>query len=263
MIRALVLSMLVIALAGAAGAQGRVVVGSKSFTESVLLGELLAEAAQREGVDVRHKASLRGRLVFEAVRSGAVDAYPEYTGTLLREIFADRGLTSEAELRAALAELGLAMSAPIGFNNTYAIGVLPETAERYGLKTISDLPKAPDLRMGFTIEFVERNDGWRALKEAYDLPHEDVRGVDHDLGYRALASGAIDAKEIYTTDAKIEDLGLVVLRDDIGHFPRYDAVWIYRADLRQRLPGAMAAIDSLTGILDERAMSALDRKSVV
>ncbi|MEQ8844828.1 MAG: glycine betaine ABC transporter substrate-binding protein [Phycisphaerales bacterium] len=234
-------------------------VGSKSFTESVLLGELLRERAEREGLSVEHKASLHGtRLVFEAVRSGAIDAYPEYTGTLLREIFADRGLSTDDELRAALAEISLAMSEPIGFNNTYAIGVLPETAERVDLDTISDLRNAPDLRMGFTNEFIERNDGWRALRDAYDLPQKDIRGIDHDLGYRALASGAIDAKEVYTTDAKIESMGLAVLEDDLGHFPRYDAVWIYRADLPERIPQAMLAIESLIGVLDESAMSGLN-----
>lgn len=238
--------------------QETLTIGSKSFTESVLLGEMLAERASREGLAVEHKSSLRGRLVFEAVKSGAVDVYPEYTGTLLREIFADRGLSSEAELREALAGEGLAMSEPIGFNNTYAIGVMPPTAERHGLSAISDLRRAPDMTFGFTNEFIERNDGWRALRDAYDLPQTDIQGIDHDLGYQALASGAIDAKEIYTTDAKIESMGITVLGDDLGHFPRYDAVWIYRIDLAERMPAAVAAIESLTGVLDEAAMSALN-----
>lgn len=240
-------------------AQDPLRVGSKSFTESVLLGEMLAESARREGLRVEHKASLHGtRLVYEAVRSGAVDVYPEYTGTLLREIFADRQIATQDELRAALAEVGLAMSDPIGFNNTYAIGVLPETADRLGLSTISDLRNHPGLGLGFTNEFIERRDGWRALRDAYGLSQGDVRGIDHDLGYRALGSGAIDAKEVYTTDAKIESMGLTVLIDDREHFPRYDAVWVYRADLPDRLPAAMRAIESLTGVLDERAMSALN-----
>lgn len=251
--------LLVLCVCSLALAQDTLRVGSKSFTESVLLGEILAESARREGLRVEHKASLRGtRLVFEAVRSGAIDVYPEYTGTLLLEIFAGQGLSGEADLREELATLGLAMSEPIGFNNTYAIGVMPETAERYGLRTISDLRKHPQLRLGFTNEFLERRDGWRALRDAYELPHEDVRGIDHDLAYSALRSGALDAKELYATDAKIESLGLVVLADDRAFFPRYDAVWVYRADLPQRLPEAMRAIESLTGIFDERAMASLN-----
>lgn len=257
MIRLAVLALVL--LATTVRGQETLTIGSKSFTESVLLGELLAEKARREGLSVEHKASLRGtRLVFEAVRSGAVDVYPEYTGTLLREVFADRGLSTEAELRAALAEAGLAMSDPIGFNNTYAIGVMPPTAQALGLKNISDLRSAPDLRFGFTNEFIERNDGWRALRDAYGLPQTDIQGIDHDLGYQALGSGAIDAKEIYTTDAKIESMGITVLGDDLGHFPRYDAVWIYRIDLADRMPDAVAAIESLTGVLDEAAMSSLN-----
>jgi osmoprotectant transport system permease protein len=251
--------LVVLCVAAVAGGQETLTIGSKSFTESVLLGELLAERARQEGLAVEHKASLRGtRLVFEAVKSGAIDVYPEYTGTLLREVFAGRGLSTEAELRGALADMGLAMSEPIGFNNTYAIGVLPATAQRHGLATIADLRKAPTLRLGFTNEFIERRDGWRALKEAYALPHTDIRGIDHDLGYRALAGGAIDAKEVYTTDAKIQSMGLTVLTDNLGHFPRYDAVWIYRADLPERSPAAMVAIEALTGVLDESTMSALN-----
>jgi osmoprotectant transport system permease protein len=238
--------------------QDSLTIGSKSFTESVLLGELLAEKARRAGLTVEHKDSLRGQLVYESVKSGAIDVYPEYTGTLLREIFADQGLSTERQLREALSAIGLSMSEPIGFNNTYAIGVLPATAEEYGLQTIADLRNAPKLRMGFTNEFIERRDGWRALRDAYELPQTDIRGIDHDLGYRALGSGAIDAKEVYTTDAKIQSMGLTVLRDTIDHFPRYDAVWIYRADLPQRNPAAMRAIGSLTGVLDESAMSALN-----
>ena len=245
--------------ASLARAQETLRVGSKSFTESVLLGEILAERARREGLAVEHKASLRGtRLVFEAVRSGAIDAYPEYTGTLMLEIFAGQGLSTDEQLRAELAQMGLAMSEPIGFNNTYAIGVMPETAERYGLKTISDLRAHPELRLGFTNEFLERRDGWRALREAYELPHKDVRGIDHDLAYTALRSGALDAKELYATDAKIESMGLIVLEDDLAFFPPYNAVWVYRADLPERLPQAMRAIESLTGILDERAMAGLN-----
>lgn len=257
MIRAAFIALLCVS--AIARGQETLTIGSKSFTESVLLGELLAERARRDGVRVEHKASLRGtRLVFEAVRSGAVDVYPEYTGTLLREVFADQGLSTQAELRDALADIGLAMSEPIGFNNTYAIGVMPPTAERLGLATISDLRKAPDLTFGFTNEFIERNDGWRALRDAYGLPQTSIQGIDHDLGYQALGSGAIDAKEIYTTDAKIQSMGITVLSDDLGHFPRYDAVWIYRIDLADRMPGAIDAIGALTGVLDEAAMSALN-----
>jgi len=242
-------------LLGRGGGGARFVVGSKSFTESVVLGEIARQAAERAGVSAAHKAQLRGtRMVFDAVVAGAVDAYPEYTGTLVREVFADRAIRDPDGLRDALAGLGLGMTEPIGFNNTYAIGVLPETARRLGLRTIGDLADHPELTLGFTNEFIERADGWRSMRDAYGLPHENPKGLDHDLAYAALAGGAIDAKEVYTTDARIADLGLVVLEDDRRHFPRYDAVWVYRLDLAERLPGAMEALRRLTGVIDERDM---------
>ncbi|MFI4882292.1 MAG: glycine betaine ABC transporter substrate-binding protein [Phycisphaerales bacterium JB064] len=248
--------LIVLSMVAVAHGQETLRVGSKSFTESVLLGEILAERARREGFTVEHKAALLGtRLAFEAVRSGAIDVYPDYTGTLAREVFADRGITGEDEIRAALRELGLEMSEPIGFNNTYAIGVMPETADRLGLETISDLREHPGLKFGFTNEFIDRSDGWRALRDAYGLPQTDVQGIAHELGYSALGSGAIDAKELYATDARIESMGLVVLEDDRRFFPPYDAVWVYRSDLSSE---AKAVIESLTGIIDESAMVSLN-----
>lgn len=247
---------LILVCASLARAQETLTIGSKSFTESVLLGEILAERARRQGLKVESKAALLGtRLAFEAVRSGAIDVYPDYTGTLAGEIFADRGISSEEDIRQALQELGLEMSEPIGFNNTYAIGVMPETAQRLGLSTISDLREHPELVFGFTNEFIDRNDGWRGLRSAYGLPQENIKGIAHELGYNALGSGAIDAKELYSTDARIESMGLVVLEDDLGYFARYDAVWVYRRDLS---PEAKAAIESLTGILNESSMAQLN-----
>lgn len=247
---------LVLICATLARAQETLTIGSKSFTESVLLGEILAERARREGLEVQTKTALLGtRLAFEAVRSGAIDVYPDYTGTLAREIFADRGITGEDEIRQALRELGLEMSGPIGFNNTYAIGVMPETAERLGLATIGDLRGHPGLTFGFTNEFIDRSDGWRGLRDAYGLPQTDIKGIAHELAYNALGSGAIDAKELYSTDARIESMGLAVLDDSLGYFPRYDAVWVYRQDLS---PEAKAVIESLAGILDESSMAQLN-----
>lgn len=247
---------LVLISAALAHAQETLTIGSKSFTESVLLGEILAERARREGFKVETKTALLGtRLAFEAVRSGAIDVYPDYTGTLAREIFADRGISGEDDIRKALQEIGLEMSEPIGFNNTYAIGVMPETAERLGLKTMSDLREHPQLSFGFTNEFIDRSDGWRAVRDAYGLPQDNIKSIAHELGYNALGSGAIDAKELYSTDARIESMGLVVLEDDLGFFPRYDAVWVYRRDLS---PEAKAVIESLTGVLDETSMAQLN-----
>ena len=248
-------------LAGAALAQERVRVASKSFTESVILGEIARLLLEAEGFTAGHERGLGGtRLVFNALESGSVDAYPDYTGTIVNEILASEGPEDYAAAREILRERGLRVTAPLGFNNTYAIGVLPETAERLGLETISDLRDHPGLELAFNNEFLERADGWPSLRSTYRLPQTGVRGLEHDLAYRAIAAGQTDAMVVYTTDAEIAELGLVLLEDDLEHFPTYEAVVVYRAELSERAPRAAAALRSLAGTLDEARMSALNRR---
>jgi len=151
------------------------------------------------------------------------------------------------------------MTAPLGFNNTYAIGVRPETADRFGLATVSDVASHPGLRLGFSSEFMERADGWPGLRDRYRLPQTDVGGLDHDLALRALADGSIDAIDLYATDAEIDYYGFRLLADDLEYFPRYDAVFLYRADLARRSPEAVAAIEALAGTIDESRMVAMNR----
>jgi osmoprotectant transport system permease protein len=238
-----------------------IAVGSKSFTESVILGEMAAQLAAHAGAMVRHRRALGGtRVVFEALRRGDIDVYPEYTGTIAEEILAGRKPANDDEMRAALAAYGIAMSRPLGFNNTYAIAVTRATAERYGLRRLSDLADHPALRFAFTNEFMDRRDGWPALKDRYRLPQQDVRGLDHDLAYRGLASGGIDAIDVYTTDAEIGYYGLVALEDDLGHFPAYDAILLTKSDLARRAPRAAAALARLEGRIDARAMIALNAR---
>ncbi|MEM1329782.1 MAG: glycine betaine ABC transporter substrate-binding protein [Planctomycetota bacterium] len=234
-------------------------VGSKKFTESVILGEVLRLSMTEQGLEASHREELGGtRVLYEALRGGELVAYPEYTGTLLRELLASEQLGSIEELRAALAERGLRMSGPLGFNNTYGIGVPRAIAEERGLGTMSDLRAHPDLVFGVGNEFLGRADGWPSLASAYRLAPITVTGLDHDLAYKAIASGQIDAMDVYTTDAEIAALDLVVLDDDLGFFPRYDAVILYRADLETRSPAAVAAILRLAGTIDETTMQALN-----
>jgi osmoprotectant transport system permease protein len=236
-----------------------VTVGSKQFTESVILGEIATTLLRDAGVTARHRAGLGGtRILWQALLRGEIDAYPEYTGTIRRELFAGRALADVEALRAALAEEGVRMTAPLGFENTYALGLRRETANQLGLETISDLAAHPELRLGFSNEFMDRADGWPALRRAYGLPHRGVRGLDHDLAYRGLAAGDIDVIDVYTTDAEIAYYDLALLRDDHGHFPAYDAVILYRADLAARAGGAPRALRKLEGRIDAAAMSALN-----
>lgn len=235
-------------------------VGSKKFTESVILGEALAQLAADAGsVGVEHKRDLGGsRVLFSATQRGDIDAYPEYTGTLRFELLAGEDAETVDEIRAALAERGLGMSDPIGFENTYAIGVMPATKAEYGLETVGDLRNADGLRYGLTNEFMDREDGWPGLRDAYGLPATAARGMDHDLAYRALEAGQIDVMDVYSTDAEIAALGVELLDDDRGYFPEYAAVIVYRLDLEEREPGALASMLRLVGAIDEPAMRRLN-----
>jgi osmoprotectant transport system permease protein len=232
-----------------------VVDGSKAFTEGVLLGDVATLAIEVAGVPAEHRRELGGtRILWEALRRGDIDVYPDYTGTILEEVLSDLpGLTADG-LAGVLGDLGIGISAPLGFNNTYVLGMTRELAEREGLTKVSDLRAHPELKLGFSNEFMDRGDGWPALRRAYDLRPDDVRGIDHDLGYRALAGGTIDVIDLYSTDAEIEFYGLATLEDDRGHFPDYEAVWLYRIDLARRAPAAVEALRALAGTIDEADM---------
>jgi osmoprotectant transport system permease protein len=236
-------------------AESRVVVGSKAFPESWILSETLARAMRAEGAETQHRNNLGGtEIVFQALRSGAIDVYPEYTGTILEVVLHSPRPLSLPEMRQELTRQGLGVSDPIGFNDSYAIAVTREARERYGLRALSDLGRHPELKLGLTHEFLGRPDGWPGLVKKYGFAMRNVVGIQHELAYTALASGRIDGTDIYTTDAQIARLGLFVLEDDRGFFPRYDAVWLYRLDLARREPRAMQALARLTSRIDESRM---------
>lgn len=238
-----------------------VVIGSKKFTESVILGEIAGQIAAGMGLRAEHRREIGGtRILFNALVGGQIDVYPEYTGTIGEEILAREKLSGIDEIRAALAERSIRMTEPLGFNNTYAIGMRPQTAQRLGIRTVSDLRRHPDLRFGFTNEFMSRGDGWPALRQHYALGQQDVRGLDHDLALRALQDGSIDATDLYSTDAEIAFYGFRVLEDDLAHFPRYDAVFLYRAELVQRAPDLVEALEALSGTIDEARMVHMNKR---
>lgn len=254
----------VAALAPAALADdGRPVrLGSKVFTESVVLAELGTQAVSAAGVASLHRRELGGtRVLWNALLAGEIDAYPEYTGTIREEILGKSVPAGDQAMAAALAAAGVRMSAALGFSNTYAVGMRSDVAARLGIGRISDLGRHPALRFGFSNELMDRADGWPGLRQAYRLPQGDVRGLAHDLAYRALAAGEIDATDLYSTDAEIRAYGLTVLADDRGYFPDYRAVWLTRADLASRAPAALAALESLAGTIDEAAMIAMNARA--
>ncbi len=229
-------------------------VGSKRFTESYILAQVVAQSAQAAGAQVQVRQGLGNTaIVYEALRSGQIDVYAEYTGTIAQEIVKNPAHNTVADLNQALAPLGLAVGVPLGFNNGYALAMRRDKAEQLGIRRLSDLAQHADLRYGLSNEFIGRADGWPGLAQRYQLPAKP-QGLDHGLAYEAIAQKHIDVMDIYTTDAKIDALGLVVLEDDRAYFPRYDAVLLYRADLPQQQPAAWAALQPLQGRINEPAM---------
>ncbi|HSG31606.1 MAG TPA: glycine betaine ABC transporter substrate-binding protein [Thermodesulfobacteriota bacterium] len=232
-----------------------IVVGSKTFTESVILGEIIKQVVEKEGIQTRHISGLGGtRVLWSSLKKGEIDIYPEYTGTLIQEIFSDRKIESTDQLRSELHKLGIGMTDPLGFNNTYILGMKKEKAAKLNIATISHLVKHPDLKIGFSSEFIERADGWPGLKRAYNLTHKNIRGLDHDLAYRGLNSGSIDVIDLYSTDAEIDYYNLAALEDDLNFFPQYFAVILYRLDTNNIYPEAIAKITSLENNISEKFM---------
>ncbi len=242
----------------------RVVTASKVFTESVILGEMIRILAEDASATAYHQAELGGtQLVWQSLLNGDVDVYPEYTGTISQQILHRPELTSLDELREAVQAEGLQLSDSLGFNNTYALGMKRSRAEQLGIRTFSDLKNHPELSFGFSNEFMERNDGWPGLRDAYDLPQKDVRGLHHDLAYRALESGDLDVIDLYSTDAEISYYDLAVLEDDRDFFPRYDAVLVYRSDLPKRAPAVMKSLQRLVGAISAKQMSGMNERAKI
>ncbi len=235
-------------------------VGSKAFTESVILGEIISGLARHQGYPAIHKKELGGSILWSALLSGEIDIYPEYTGTLQRETFVGKNLPDDAALRQELRRHGVMMSRPLGFNNSYAIAVRQDVGERLGLTRISDLQHHPALRFGFSNAFMDRADGWPSLRQRYQLPQQTVHGMEHALTYQALQQGEIDVIDAYTTDPHIALYHLRVLEDDRKQFPRYDGVLLYRQSLAEQAPLLVAALSQLEGRIDDQHMIALNQQ---
>jgi len=237
-----------------------VVVGSKNFTEGVILGELARALASTE-TPAEHRQALGGtRLVFNALVSGEIDVYAEYTGTLTHEILAQQRPETLEEMRDILASMGLRMSESLGFRDNFALGMRKDLAEELGIRRVSDLRAHPELVFRFGTEFMERGDGWPGLKRRYGLPQEDVLGVEHDLAYRGIAAGDADLTDLYTTDAEITYYDLLTLEDDLDYFPPYEALLLYRAELAETQPAALRAMLRLEGRIDEAEMIAMNAR---
>jgi osmoprotectant transport system permease protein len=236
-----------------------VVIGSKKFTESYVLGEIAKRSLIDAGISVEHRQGMGGTIIlWEALRSGQIDVYPEYTGTITQEILKRTDQLSFEQIASELSKVGIGVTDPLGFNNTYALVMSRSRAEKLGLRTVSDLPNHPELKFGLTHEFLDRQDGWRPLAQDYQLNPRSVIGIDHALGYAALANGSIDVKDAYSTDAKISENDLVVLEDDHHFFPQYKAVLLFR----YALPApTITVLRKLEGTIDEAKMVRLNAEA--
>lgn len=259
--------LLLFLLAGVACRRGpRLVIGSKDFSEQILLGELLADAARQQPgwhVDVVRRFDLGGTLIcHEALLAGRISVYPEYTGTALEDIFHQPPPANPAaawrETRADYARLGLRVSRPLGFNDTFAILVRASLAARLHLKTISDLARvAPRLRAGFGYEFMQRPDGYRGWVRAYHLRFASSPSVmDLPLTYLALSEHQVDVIAGDSTDGRIASLHLVALRDDRHFFPAYQALYVYRPQAAALLRPLLRRLAGRISTASMRAMNA-------
>jgi osmoprotectant transport system permease protein len=241
-------------------AQQTLVIGSKRFTESYILGEIVTQTARSAGAQVEHKQGMGNTgILFSALKSGSIDLYPDYTGTVARELLKSEASDLES-LNRGLRPLGLGVAVPLGFEDTYALAMLDADAQRLGVSSIGDLAAHRELRFGLSHEFLNRNDGWPGLAKTYGLP-QSPSGLDHGLAYEALAARQIDAMDIYSTDAKIAKYKLRVLRDDRHFFPEYAGVLVYRLDVPQRFPQAWAALQKQQGRISAAQMVAMNAEA--
>ena len=237
---------------------GTLHVGSKRFTESYILGEILTQSAAPD-VQAEHRQGLGNTaIVLAALRSGDIDVYPEYLGTINSEVLKHTTPSTLEQVQRELAPLGLGVAVPLGFNNSYALAMRADDARQPdGIRSLADLAGRPQLKLGLSHEFIGRQDGWPGLARRYGLTQQP-NGLDHGIAYEALAQRQVDVIDIYSTDAKISQYHLRVLADDQHYFPRYDALLLYRLDLPQRFPAAWGALQRLQGKISETDMIAMN-----
>ena len=259
---------------GAAPAQRQsraVIVASKPFGESYLLCEMFAQLLESRGLSVERRPGLGAtEIAFGALRSGAIDAYPEYTGTgliaVLHDSLPDSVMSDSRAVFAHVArrfadEYQVRWLPPLGFQNTYAIAVTRATASKYNLRTLSDLAReSPRLTAGFTADFIGRSDGLVGLARVYGLRPQAVRPLAPAVKYQALVSGAVDVIDGYSTDGLLARYDLITLVDDRRFFPPYEAAALVTEKLASQIPGAIDALTLLSGRLDEQTMRQLNRR---
>jgi glycine betaine/choline ABC-type transport system substrate-binding protein len=262
---ALLLVLLAVVSACRRGNEGPVRIGSKNFSEQVILGELAAQGLEARGIRVDRRLNLGGTFVcHKAIAAGELDLYPEYTGTaftaiLTRKPVSDPKRVFDEVAREYARRWNLVWAPALGFENTFALVMRGDDARRLGIRKISDLAAHPEIRPGFGYEFLEREDGFPGLAKAYGL-HFRERPVQMDLGliYPALESRKVDLVAGNSTDGLIDAIGGVVLEDDKRYFPPYEAAFVVRGEVWEKRPAVREFFQSLAGSLDATAMRKLN-----
>lgn len=239
--------------------EAAVVIGSKNFGESYLLAEIAAQVLEAKGFKVSRRLGLGGTLIcYEALKNGEIDLYPEYTGTLSQAVLKLSGNPNREQINQSLAPEGLELLKEYGFNNTYAVVVREALAEQLSLHSIGDL-QGQKLVFAFSHEFLQRQDGWPGLAGRYGLD-EPVTGIEHGLAYQAIADGAVDVTDAYSTDGELQRYQLRILADDLAYFPEYRAATLVRTSASRKLRDGLSGLGN---ILNETQVQDLNAKVVL
>jgi osmoprotectant transport system permease protein len=243
----------------------QVTVASKTFTESFILAEIATQVLASDSVIIDRKYGLGGTgLLFEALKGKEIDLYPEYTGTISETILKKPEIKKWEDIQAELLKMGLRMTKPLGFNNSYAIAVSEKAARDFKLEKLSDLKKSGnELRWGISSEFVAREDGWPRLQSKLGLNPKQFRALSHELAYQAIGDGHVDATDAYTTDAKVDLLHLKLLEDDLNVFPPYEAVFLATTEFVEKCPVCWEKLQGLANSITAAKMRELNHNADV
>ena len=245
----------------------KVVIGTSNFTEVIILGYMYSDLIESNtDLTVEQRFNLNGASVcYDALDNDKIDMFVEYTGTIMANMLQEPMDTKDSKaiydkcVKLMDERNNIHISAPLGYNNTYVMSVMPETAEKYGLKTLTDLMNVSDeLILGCTVEFVQREDCLDLLTSTYGKQFKDVEGLDASIRYEAVDAGEVDVVDAFATDALLSKIGLVKLEDDIQFFPPYDAVNLVRNEILQQYPELIDVLSMLDGAIDADTMAALN-----
>ena len=267
MIMIVALLVMTLALSGCGGDKKSVVIGSKDFSESIILGEMFAQLIENNtDIEVVRKLNMGGTFVcFEAIKNGDIDIYPEYTGTGLTAQLKMDVITDSEEAYRVVAEefnkqFNIKWLSPLGLNNTYTLAVTQEVVEEYGVETFSDLAAvSEDLIFGAEHEFFNRQDGFEGLVDAYGMEFAgEPKKMQVALKYQAIGNGDMDVTDAFATDGQIIQYNLKILEDDKGFFPPYYVAPIVKNETLEQFPELEGVLDMLAGLVDDATMTELN-----